>query len=103
MGPFSVNLPFLSPFWFEPELIKHVYYEQKHQNDIHFAAVELFMTYKRSIEIPMQNVVGGVMCTQGTLYSTRTIFIQHFKRLESILMQSLELLRNKTYNNKANN
>ena len=28
---------------------------------IHFAAVDLLMTYKMSVEISMQNVVGGVM------------------------------------------
>ena len=65
------------------------------------------MTYKMSIEIPMQNVVGGEMlyqlCTQIALYSTRRNFIQQFKSLESILMQSLEFLRNKTYNNNADN
>ena len=61
MGPSQGNLPFLSPFWFEPEFIKHVYCDQNHQYDIHFAAVELFVTYKMSIEISMQNVVGGVM------------------------------------------
>ena len=38
---------------------KHVNYEQTHQYDIHFAVVELFMTYKMSTEISMQNVVGG--------------------------------------------
>ena len=65
------------------------------------------MTYKMSIEISIQNVVGGVMlyqlCTQIALYSTRRSFIQHFKHLESILMQPLEFLRNKIYNNNADN
>ena len=65
------------------------------------------MTYKMSIEISMQNVVGGVMlyqlCTLIVLYSTRRSFIQPFKRLEPILMQSLEFLRNKIYNNHADN
>ena len=61
MAPSQGNLPFLSPFWFEPEFIKHVYYEQNHQYDIYFAAAELFMIYKMSIEIATQNVVGGVM------------------------------------------
>ena len=65
------------------------------------------MTYKMSIEISMQHVVGGVMlyqlCTQIALYSTRRSFIQHLKLLESILMQSLEFLRNKTYNKNADN
>ena len=37
------------------------YYEQNHQYDIHVAADELFMTYKMSIEISMQNVMGVVM------------------------------------------
>ena len=61
MGPSQGNLAFLSPFWFEPAFIMHVYYEQNHQYDIHLAAVELFMTYKMSVEISMLNVVGGVM------------------------------------------
>ena len=59
-APSEGNLPFLSPFRFEPEFVKHVYFEQNHQYNIHFAAVELFMTYKMSFEIPMQNVVGEV-------------------------------------------
>ena len=41
--------------------MKHVYYEQNHQYDIHFAAADLLFTYKMSVEISMQNVVGGVM------------------------------------------
>ena len=60
-APSQGNVPFLSPFWVEPEFIKHVYYEQNHQYYIHLAAAELFMTYKMSIEISMQNVVGGVI------------------------------------------
>ena len=60
-APSQGNLPFLSPFWFESEFIKHVYYEQNHQHDKYFAADELFMIYKMSIEISMQNIVGGVM------------------------------------------
>ena len=61
MGPSQGNLTFLSPFWFEPEIIKHVYLEQNHQYDIHFAAVDLLMTYKMSVEMSMQNIVGGVI------------------------------------------
>ena len=62
MGPFSGEIyPAYLHFGFEPEIIKHVLYEQNHQYDINFAAVDLFMTYKMSIEISMQNVAGGVM------------------------------------------
>ena len=61
LAPSQGNVSFLSPFWFEPEIIKHVYYEQNHRYDVHFAAINLLITYKMWIENSMQNVVGGVM------------------------------------------
>ena len=34
-----------------------IYYEQNYQYDIHFTAVELFMTYKMSVENVRSNIL----------------------------------------------
>ena len=61
------------------------------------------MTYKISLKILRQNVVGGgnvipPIYSDGIKFNKKTC-IHYFKPLESMLVQSVEVLRNKTYSN----